>query len=140
MTPLLLGLIGLALALPVPAVLATMTWPRLSPAAGVVLWQSLALAAVLAISGAALSTALWLVTDDHLTWWRIALHLTILAIGVMVWARFWWAAWQAWSETSVRRRRHREARRPAGRTSRRPARGADPGRADPHRLLHPPST
>lgn len=108
MTPLLLGLIGLALALPVPAVLARMTWPRRAPAAAVVLWQSLALAAVLAISGAALSTALWLVTDDHLTWWRIALHLVILAIGVLVWARFWWAAWQVWSETTSRRRRHRE--------------------------------
>lgn len=108
MTPLLLGLIGLALALPVPALLAKMTWPRLSPAAGVVLWQSLALAAVLAISGAALSTALWLVTHDDLTWWRIALHLTIMTIGVMVWARFWWAAWQVWRETNARRRRHRE--------------------------------
>lgn len=108
MTPLLLGLIGLALALPVPALLATMTWPHRSPAAGVVLWQSLALAAVLAISGAALSTALWLVTDDHLSWWRIGLHLTILAIGVLVWARFWWAAWHVWHETSSRRRRHRE--------------------------------
>lgn len=108
MTPLWLGLIGLALALPVPALLARATWPRLSPAAGVVLWQSLALAAVLAISGAALSTALWLVTPHDLTWWRIGLHLTILAIGVMVWARFWWAAWQVWKETTARRRRHRE--------------------------------
>lgn len=108
MTPLLLGVIGLALALPVPALLATMTWPHRSPTAAVVLWQSLALAAVLAISGAALSTALWLVTDDHLSWWRISLHLTILAIGVLVWARFWWAAWHVWHETSARRRRHRE--------------------------------
>lgn len=107
MTPLLLGLIGIALALPVPALLARASWPFLSPAAGVVLWQSLALAAVLAISGAALSTALWLVTHD-LTWWRIALHVVILGIGVLVWARFWWAAWHVWSETSARRRRHRE--------------------------------
>lgn len=108
MTPVLLGLIGLALALPVPAVLARMVWPRLSPAAAIVLWQSLALAAVLAISGAALSTALWLVTEDQLTWWRIALHLVILAVGVLVWARFWWAAWHVWRETQDRRRRHRE--------------------------------
>jgi len=107
-TPVLLGLIGLALALPVPALLARASWPFRSPAAGVVLWQSLALAAVLAISGAALSTALWLVTHDRLTWWRVALHLTILAIGVLVWARFWWAAWHVWHETATRRRRHRE--------------------------------
>ena len=108
MTPFLLGLIGLALALPVPALLARASWPFLSPVAGVILWQSLALAAVLAISGAALSTALWLVTHDQLTWWRVTLHVTILGIGVLVWTRFWWAAWQVWHETPTRRRRHRE--------------------------------
>ena len=108
MTPIWLGLIGLALALPVPAVLARATWPHLAPAAGIVLWQSLALAAVLAISGSALSTALWLVTVDELTWWRVGLHFLLLAIGVLVWARFWWAAWQIASETSARRARHRE--------------------------------
>lgn len=108
MTPVLLGAIGLALALPVPAVLARMSWPMLVPRAGIVLWQSLALAAILAISGAALATALWLVTSDRLTWWRIALHLTILGIGVLVWARFWWAAWTVWRETQSRRRRQRQ--------------------------------
>lgn len=107
MTPILLGLIGLALALPVPALLARTSWPLLVPRAGIILWQSFALAAVLAVSGAALSTALWLVTDDRLTWWRIALHLVILAIGVLVWARFWWAAWTVWRETQTRRRRQR---------------------------------
>ncbi len=107
MTPLLLGLIGVALSLPVPALLAKMTWTFRSPAAAVVLWQSLALAAILAMSGAALSTALWLVTDDELTWWRVALHLSLLAIGVLVWARFWWAAWNVWRETQSRRRRQR---------------------------------
>lgn len=108
MTPVWLGLIGLALALPVPAVLARATWPRLAPAAGIVLWQSLALAAVLAISGAALSTALWLVTDAHPIWWRIVLHFVLLGTGGLVWARFWWAAWQVWRETSQRRARHRQ--------------------------------
>jgi Zn-dependent protease with chaperone function len=106
-TPLLLGLIGLALALPVPAVLARTSWPLLVPRAGIVLWQSFALAAVLAISGAALSTALWLVTHDELTWWRVALHLAIMGIGVLVWARFWWAAWTVYRETQARRRRQR---------------------------------
>ncbi|MRJ76861.1 M48 family metalloprotease [Aeromicrobium sp. SMF47] len=107
MTPLLLGLIGLALALPVPALLARTRWPLLVPRAGIILWQSFALAAVLAISGAALSTALWLVTADHLTWWRITLHLVILGIGVLVWTQFWWAAWTVWQETQTRRRRQR---------------------------------
>ncbi|WP_317697255.1 M56 family metallopeptidase [Aeromicrobium sp. REDSEA-S32_B7] len=108
MTPLLLGAIGLALALPVPALLSRAAWPRLAPAAGIVLWQSLALAAVLAISGAALSTALWLVTDPDPAPWRVVLHVLIMGIGVLVWARFWWAAWQVWRETSQRRARHRE--------------------------------
>lgn len=107
MTPVLLGLIGLALALPVPAMLARTSWPLLVPRAGIVLWQSFALAAILAISGAALSTALWLVTHDHLTWWRVSLHLVIIATGVLVWARFWWAAWTVWRETQSRRRRQR---------------------------------
>lgn len=107
MTPVLLGLIGLALALPVPALLARTSWPLLVPRAGIVLWQSFALAAVLAISGAALSTALWLVTHDRLTWWRVALHLAILGTGVLVWTRFWWAAWTVWRETHARRRRQR---------------------------------
>lgn len=107
MTPVWLGLIGLALALPVPAALARARWPRRSPGSGVLLWQSLALAAVLAISGAALSTALWLVTSE-LTWWRVLLHVLIMAIGVLVWVRFWWSAWQVWRETEARRRRHRE--------------------------------
>lgn len=107
MTPALLGLIGVALSLPVPALLARMTWTFRSPAAAVVLWQSLALAAILAMSGAALSTALWLVTDETLTWWRVALHVMLLAIGFLVWARFWWAAWHVWRETQSRRRRQR---------------------------------
>ncbi|AWB92826.1 M56 family metallopeptidase [Aeromicrobium chenweiae] len=107
MTPLLLGLIGLALSLPIPALLARTSWPLLVPRAGIILWQSFALAAVLAISGAALSTALWLVTAERLTWWRIALHLVILGVGVLVWARFWWAAWTVWRETQARRRRQR---------------------------------
>lgn len=108
MTPVLLGLIGLALALPVPALLARTGWPLLVPRAGIVLWQSFALAAVLAISGAALSTALWLVTHDELTWWRVGLHLAILGVGVLVWARFWWAAWTVYRETQARRRRQRQ--------------------------------
>ena len=61
MTPIWLGLLGLALALPVPALLARSTWPLRAPRAGIVMWQSLAVAAILATSGAGLSSALWLV-------------------------------------------------------------------------------
>lgn len=108
MTPVALGLIGLALALPVPALLARARWPHRSPAAAIVMWQSLALAAILATSGAGLATALWLVTDDDPALWRIIAHVVVLGIGVMVWARFWWAAWHVWRDTQRRRRRHRE--------------------------------
>jgi hypothetical protein len=48
-TPLLLGLLGLALAGPVPALLGRSGWLLAVPRAGVVLWQSLSLAASLAI-------------------------------------------------------------------------------------------
>ncbi|MGJ9414002.1 M56 family metallopeptidase [Aeromicrobium sp. CF4.19] len=108
MTPVALGLIGIALALPVPALLARARWPLLSPAAGIVMWQSLALAAILAMSGAGLSTALWLVSDTEPSPWHIAAHAAVLAVGVLVWARFWWAAWMVWRETARRRARHRE--------------------------------
>ncbi|MGD9962137.1 M56 family metallopeptidase [Nocardioides sp.] len=59
MTPLLLGLLALCLAWPIPSVLAR--WPALrrTPRAAVVLWQGVALAAVLAALGAGLS----MVTD-----------------------------------------------------------------------------
>ena len=108
MTPVLLGLIGVALALPVPALLARASWPYRSPATGIVMWQSLALAAILAISGAGLSTALWLVSEEDPSPWRVLLHVLVLLVGVLVWARFWWAAWTVWQRTGTRRRRQRE--------------------------------
>ncbi|GAA2079040.1 M56 family metallopeptidase [Aeromicrobium halocynthiae] len=108
MTPVALGLIGLALALPVPALLARARWPHRSPAAAIVMWQSLALAAILATSGAGLATALWLVTDEDPAPWRIVAHVVVLGVGLMVWARFWWAAWHVWRDTQRRRGRHRE--------------------------------
>ncbi|MBS2938309.1 M56 family metallopeptidase [Nocardioides sp. J2M5] len=57
MTPVVLGVLGVLLAGPVPALLAR--WPRLrrTPAAAMLLWQSTALAAVLAALGAGLALA-----------------------------------------------------------------------------------
>ena len=107
MTPVLLGLIGLALALPVPALLATMAWPMRVPRAGIVLWQSLALAAVLAVLGAGLSTALWLVSADSPAPWRIAAHVLVLVLTVTVATRLTWSIWAVWRETRSRRRRQR---------------------------------
>ena len=88
MTPLLLGLIGVALALPVPALLARSSWPYRSPAAAIVMWQSLALAAILAISGAGLSTALWLVSQDDpaaaVAWMANTCHRPLRAGDVVI--------------------------------------------------------
>ncbi|GAA1732328.1 M56 family metallopeptidase [Aeromicrobium alkaliterrae] len=107
MTPFLLGLIGIALSLPVPALLARARWPYRSPAAGIVMWQSLALAAILATSGAGLATALWLVSEADPPVWRVAAHVAVLLVGVLVWARFWWAVSTVWRRTEARRRRQR---------------------------------
>lgn len=108
MTPLLLGLIGLLLAHPVPAVLGRMHWPYRVPRAAIVLWQSMALAAVLAVLGAGLSTALWLVGPGDPSWLRIAAHVLVLALTALVVARLSWSAWTVARETRERRRRHRE--------------------------------
>ncbi|MFT4188334.1 MAG: M56 family metallopeptidase [Aeromicrobium sp.] len=78
------------------------------PRRRIVMWQSLALAAILATSGAGLSTALWLVSHDDPPLWRVVAHVAVLAIGVLVWARFWWAVWTVWRRTEERRRRQRE--------------------------------
>ena len=55
MTPLVLGLLALALAGPVPAGLARVPALRRTPAAAMVLWRGVALAAVLSALGAGLS-------------------------------------------------------------------------------------
>lgn len=107
MTPIWLAAVGVALALPVPALLARARWPHLAPGAGVILWQALALAAILAMSGAGLATALWLVAEPDPSAARVAAHVAVLALGFVVWGRFWWAAWGVWRETQRRRRRHR---------------------------------
>ncbi len=55
MTPLVLGGLALLLAGPVPGLLSRATWLRRTPVATLVLWQAVALAAVLAALGAGLS-------------------------------------------------------------------------------------
>lgn len=108
MTPVLLGAIGLLLAHPVPAVLGLMRWPYRAPRAAIVLWQSMALAAVLAVLGAGLSTALWLVSPGDPSLLRIVAHVLVLALTALVVVRLCWSAWVVARETRERRRRHRE--------------------------------
>ncbi|MFD1827335.1 MULTISPECIES: M56 family metallopeptidase [Mumia] len=111
-TPLLLGLIGLALAQPVPAVLARMEWPYRAPRAAVVLWQALALAAILAVVGAGLSASLWLVVHEGAPnpepgAWRVALHVAFLALTLVVVFRTAWSMVSVTLEVRAVRRRHR---------------------------------
>lgn len=106
MTPILLGLIGLALAHPVPALLGD--WPYRAPRAGIVLWQSLALAAVLAVLGSGLSTALWLVTPGDPSPVRVAEHFVVLALTIVIVVRLAWSIVSVGRDTRARRQRHRE--------------------------------
>lgn len=111
-TPLLLGLIGLALAQPVPALLARMDWPYRAPRAAIVLWQALALAAILAVVGAGLSASLWLVVHEGVPnpepdAWRVVLHVAFLALTVVVVGRLTWSLLVVAAEVRATRRRHR---------------------------------
>lgn len=109
MTPILLGAIGLLLAHPLPALLGLMRWPYRVPRAAIFLWQSMALAAILAVLGAGLSTALWLVSPTgELVWWRVAAHFLVLALTSFVVVRLCWTTWTVARETRERRRRHRD--------------------------------
>jgi len=109
MTPILLGAIGVLLAHPLPALLGLMRWPYRVPRAAIVLWQAMAVAAVLAVLGAGLSTALWLVSpDDRLQWWHVIAHFLVLALTAFVVVRLCWSAWTVARDTRERRRRHRE--------------------------------
>jgi Zn-dependent protease with chaperone function len=106
-TPLLLGVIGLALAGPVAALLGRSGWLLPVPRAGVVLWQSLALAAPLAVVGAGLSMALWLgVGGEHPG--RVLAAVLVLGLTAVTLVRLVWSTWRVALDTRTRRRRHRE--------------------------------
>jgi Zn-dependent protease with chaperone function len=107
-TPALLALLGLTLAGPAPALLGRATWPMRAPRAGIVLWQALAVAAVLAIVGTGVSTALWLVRVEDPGWWRVLAHTVLMTLAAVVVIRLVWSAARVARATRARRRRHRE--------------------------------
>jgi len=107
-TPLLLGLIGLLLAGPVPAVLGRSRWLLPTPRAGVVLWQSLALAAVLAIIGAGFATTVWMISNGQTGPFMVAAHVVVIGLTSIVVVRLAWASAQVALDTRARRRRHRD--------------------------------
>jgi Peptidase family M48 len=108
MTPALLAVLGLLLAGPAPALLGRATWPLRAPRAGVVLWQALALAAVLAIVGTGISASLWLIQVEDPSWWRILGHSALMALTLVVLVRLAWSTARVARVTRARRRRHRE--------------------------------
>jgi Zn-dependent protease with chaperone function len=107
-TPALLATLGLVLAGPVPALLGRASWPRRAPRAGVVLWQALALAAVLAIVGTGISASLWLIQVDDPSWWRVVGHSALMVLTLVVLVRLAWSTARVARATRARRRRHRE--------------------------------
>lgn len=107
MTGVVLGVLALVLAGPAPALLARATWTHDVPRASVVLWQALALAAVLAATGAGLAVALsaWTGSDES-GGARVA-YAGVLTLTLVVLGRLAWSAVRVARDTRTRRRRHR---------------------------------
>jgi Zn-dependent protease with chaperone function len=106
-TPVLvLTVLALALAGPVPAWLARATWPLRSPRAGLVLWQSVALAAVLSAFGAGLAVASRLLVADSVLVW--SLQVVVLAVTVLIGVRLAVTLAQVAVRTRRSRQRHRD--------------------------------
>ncbi|MQA01675.1 MAG: M48 family metalloprotease [Streptosporangiales bacterium] len=106
-TPVVLGVLALVLAGPAPALLARASWPHLVPRATAVLWQALALAAVLAALGAGLALATGLLVAQPLGTVELVLYAAVLVLTVLVAGRLAWAVVSLAVHTRSRRRRHR---------------------------------
>ncbi|MGB7362566.1 MAG: M48 family metalloprotease, partial [Rhodococcus sp. (in: high G+C Gram-positive bacteria)] len=120
-TALSFAVLALLLAGPVPALLARATWPHRSPRPAFVLWQAIALAAVLSAfsSGLAIASQLLVPGADGrpttaptaeidalgLPLWLV--YVTVLAVTLVIGARLLWAASLVAVKTRRRRARHR---------------------------------
>ena len=110
MSALTFALLALALVGPVPAVLARASWPMRAPRAAVVLWQSIAAAAVLSAFSAGLAVGgRLLVTDEifRLGWPLWLAHVLIFAATLLIGARLFAAVLQVGIATRRRRAHHR---------------------------------
>jgi len=106
MTPLVLAVLAVLFAGPVPAALARLPVVRRTPVAALVLWQSVAAAAVLAALGAGLALVThhaWTGTSG-LTTWLVA--GTSLGVTLLVAARLLWSAHRVGTSLRAIRRRH----------------------------------
>ena len=110
MSALAFTLLAVALAGPVPALLARARWPLRAPRAAVVLWQSIALAAVLSAFSAGLALAARLFVPGHdagLGWPVWLCSVLILAVTLIIGARLMVAVAEVAIGTRRRRARHR---------------------------------
>ena len=121
MSALAFTIVALLLVGPVPALLARASWPMRAPRAAVVLWQSIALAAVLSAFSAGIAIASRLFVPDLngkptatitseirvLGWPLGLLYMVVLALTLVVGARLAIAVLQVAISTRRRRAHHR---------------------------------
>lgn len=121
MSALAFALLALLLVGPVPALLARAQWPLRAPRAALVLWQSIAIAAVLSAfsAGIAIASALFLPGPDglparglldaldRLGWVSWLLHVGVLGLTLLVGARLTVSVIQVAIATRRRRAHHR---------------------------------
>lgn len=108
MTAAVLAALALLLSGPVPAGLAR--WPRLRrvPRAAVLLWQAIALAAVLSALGASLALATGPLLSGSPEWWKWVVSAASVSVTVVVAARLLWCGHVVGRRLRTLRRRHRE--------------------------------
>ncbi len=107
MTPVVLGALALLLTWPVPELLGRARWTALVPRAALVLWQALALAAVLAALGAGLSLGTDVLLHPGNGAVQTGLQLAVTLLTVVVAVRLAWATMRVAVRTRARRRHHR---------------------------------
>jgi bla regulator protein blaR1 len=114
-------IVALVLSGPVPAMLARATWPMRAPRAAIVLWQSIALAAVLSAFSAGIAIASRLVVPGPhgrptatitseiagLGWPLWTAYVIVLAVTLVIGARLTYAVVQVAIATRRRRAHHR---------------------------------
>ncbi|NED95011.1 M56 family metallopeptidase [Phytoactinopolyspora alkaliphila] len=115
----ILTALALVLAGPAPAWLARSAWPSRVPRAALVLWQALALAALLSALGAGLSVGTLAVLNERPGTGMLILHGLAFAFTVLVLARLLWSAHTLGVSLRARRRRHRQLVDLLGRDDRR---------------------
>lgn len=121
MTALIFGILALLLAGPVPTALSTAQWPQRAPRAALVLWQAVAIAAVLSAFSAGLAIASRLLVPgpdgrptaapldeiDVLGWPLWGMHVLVFTLTLLIGARLVFAIVQVGVHTRRRRAHHR---------------------------------